>query len=287
VSLAPHVLVPEPLADLAPGTIVTLPDTTMHHLRRSLRRIDGSALSLTDGEGARAPAELTPAGARLTAAASVQHRRAPQFVLAQSLAKGRRADEAVRMACELGVDRIVPVIADRTQGRPDERAASAVVARWSAVAVAALEQSRRTHLTEVAACHTSAQLAELTSDVRLVAVPGALALPDVFRRSMPPQASGGRAPSGSTTGSTRGDVWVAVGPEGGFSDSEIDLLVGSGWLAVGLGASVLRTEHAGPIAIAVLAALSGHWREPIDEFVEESTDEVDHEPDRGRQAKDR
>lgn len=253
MSTAPHVLVPGPIAHGAPGAVVELPGATMHHLRRSLRRTDGSALSLTDGDGWRAWAELTPDGARLVAASTLEPQRAPQLVLAQSLAKGRRADEAVRMVCELGVDRIVPVVADRTQGRPDARAATAVVERWRAIAVAALEQSRRVHRTEVSRCQSSAELAASPSDVphqsagpvvRLLAVPGAPPLPDVAEGAAVAAAA---------------EVWVAVGPEGGWSDSEIDVLSASGWLSVGLGGSVLRTEHAGPAAVAVLAALSGRW----------------------------
>ena len=261
MSLAPHVLVPEPLAGLVAGTHVALPERTSHHLRRALRRDDGSELSLTDGQGARAAAELTSGGARLRADASVEARCVPQLVLAQSLAKGRRADDAVRMACELGVDRIVPVVADRTQGRPDERAATAVVERWRAVAVAALEQSRGAHLTDITSCRTTADLADLAGltspegsgpGVRLVAVPGAPALPDVLQHHLDAEQPDGSAGVG--------EVWVAVGPEGGWSDQEVELLIGSGWSAVGLGASVLRTEHAGPVAIAVVAALAGRWR---------------------------
>ncbi len=249
MSLAPHVLVPGPIAGLASGTLVALPAGTVHHLRRSLRRSDGTAVTLTDGEGARASAELTPDGARLDAAPSVEPRRAPQLVLAQSLAKGRRADDAVRMACELGVERIIPVVARRTQGRPDDRAAAAVIDRWRAVAVAALEQSRGVHLTDITACRTTEQLAGLTSDVRLVAVPGARALPEVLERSTPGER-------------TVGEVCVAIGPEGGWSEGEVTSLLGSGWLPVGLGPNVLRTEHAGPLAVAVLAALCGRWRGP-------------------------
>ena len=252
MSLAPHVLVPGPIAGLDAGALVALPAAAVHHLRRSLRRGEGSALTLTDGAGAWASAQLAPDGARLDAAPSMEPQRAPRLVLAQSLAKGRRADDAVRLACERGVDRIVPVVAQRTQGRPDDRAAAAVVDRWRAVAVAALEQSRGVHLPDITACRTSEQLAGLASDVRLIAVPGAPGLPEVLEHHAPDD----HAP---------GEVCVAIGPEGGWSDEEATLLVGAGWLPVGLGPSVLRTEHAGPIAIAVLAALCGHWRGPAED----------------------
>ena len=256
MSIVPHVLVAGPLSGREVGDVVPLPERTVHHLRRALRRVDGTPLSITDGAGAQVGAELVAESARLMAAPEIIPAPAPRIVLAQALAKGRRTDDAVRMACELGVDRIVPVIADRTQGRPGERS-GAVVERWQAIAIAALEQSRGVHLADVAASRTSRELAgeageggETARTARLVALPGAAALPEVLNALA------------SATGTSVRDleeVQVAVGPEGGWSAAEVDLLVGGGWSAVGLGPTVLRTEHAGPIAIAVLAALSGRW----------------------------
>lgn len=256
MSVEPHVLVPGPLSGESAGAVVPLAATTAHHLRRVLRRADGSALTITDGIGASAPAELVADGARLVAAPRTSPRILPRLVLAQSLAKGRRADDAVRTACELGVDRIVPVIAERTQGRPDERAAAVVVERWQALAVSALEQSRGVHLAQVASTRTTAELASGTDGadtstparmVRIMTVPGAEPLPDVLGRALAPHVP-------------VGELWVAVGPEGGWSASEIDVLIGSGWSAAGLGPTVLRTEHAGPVAVAVVAALAGRWQ---------------------------
>jgi 16S rRNA (uracil1498-N3)-methyltransferase len=249
VSLAPHLVVGRSLTDLVSGTLVPLPDAVVRHLRRALRLADGTALSLTDGDGAHASAELVGDAARLMTDTVVIERDRPTIVLAQSLAKGRRAEDAVRTACELGVDRIVPVVAERTQGRPDAGAAAAVTGRWRAIATAALEQSRGVHLPEVMTCASPADLAAASTPsagtTRLVAVPGAPALPDVL----------GTLPAGSMAD----EVWVAVGPEGGWSTGEVDVLVAAGWLPVGLGATVLRTEHAGPIAVAAVAALSGRW----------------------------
>jgi 16S rRNA (uracil1498-N3)-methyltransferase len=255
VSLTPHVIVTESLVGATVGSVVGLSDVTVHHLRRALRRTDGSPLSVTDGTGGHASAELVTHGAALTSAPTSVAPPVPRLVLAQSLAKGRRADDAVRMACELGVDRIVPVVADRTQGRPDDRSSAAVVERWRALAVAALEQSRGTHLTQVCEVRSTAELAvdAVASDrcVRLAAVPGAPALPEVYGQALRGGQSGGAD-----------EVLIAVGPEGGWSSAEVERLVAAGWLAVGLGPTVLRTEHAGPVAIAVIAALAGRWRAP-------------------------
>jgi 16S rRNA (uracil1498-N3)-methyltransferase len=251
VSLAPHVLVLEPLAGSVAGTRVVLDAARTHHLRRVLRLADGAALSLTDGAGASADARLVGGGAQLITHALVARRVGTRLVLAQALSKGRRAEDAVRTACELGVDRLVPVVAERTQGRPDARAAVAVVERWRAVASAALEQSRGVRLAEVVDPVETRVLAAAPAaadGVRLVAVPGAAPLPDVLRGAL----------SGSADAPV-GEVVVAIGPEGGWSPEEVGGFVTAGWHTVGLGPTVLRTEHAGPAAVAVIAAMTGRW----------------------------
>jgi len=55
------------------------------------------------------------------------------------------------------------------------------------------------------------------------------------------------------------DIVLVVGPEGGVSPAEVDLLVAAGASAVRLGSTVLRTSTAGPAAIAVLNAKLGRW----------------------------
>jgi 16S rRNA (uracil1498-N3)-methyltransferase len=248
VSLAPHVLVAASLEGIAPGATVTVDPATLHHLRRVLRLRDDAPLSLTDGSGRLASGELVPEGARVTSSVREVAASPPMLVLVQALSKGRRAEDAVRVACELGVDLIVPVIAERTQGRPDQRAAAALAERWRAVAGAALEQSRGSHLTEVVSpVDGLAAVPEVmpgSRTLRLLAVPGASPLPDVLD-------GGATAPD---------VVIIAVGPEGGWSPVEVEGAAASGWSPVGLGATVLRTEHAGPVAVAVAAAMLGRWR---------------------------
>lgn len=258
MSPVPHVLVAAPLED-APR----LTEASAHHLRRVLRLEVGSALSVTDGQGRVATARLTADGVALTSPVDATAAARPELVLVQALAKGRRLDDAVRAACELGVDRIVPVIAERTQGRPSSEERTALVERWRALARSALEQSRSTWLTQVDEVRTVAELAGPATpqpraddvdrpELRLLAVPHATALSDVLP-DRPPDGPGERS------GAAR--VSVAVGPEGGWSDAEVALLSAAGWVTVGLGRSVLRTEHAGLVALAAVAALSGRWRD--------------------------
>jgi 16S rRNA (uracil1498-N3)-methyltransferase len=243
VSLDPHVLVSTPL-DPDQGRL-EFADATMHHLRRVLRLEDGATLSVTDGAGRRATASLTTTGAQLTSEVEVSAQRRPELVLVQALAKGRRLDDAVRSVCELGVDRIVPVIAERTQGRPGHDERAALRARWRALALSALEQSRSDRLVridEVCMFGDAIDRGDLAGQ-RLIAVPGAHALPDVL---------------GGLDAHER--VSVAIGPEGGWTPSEVALARGAGWVEAGLGPSVLRAEHAGLVALSVMAAGTGRWR---------------------------
>ena len=256
MSIAPHVLVTEPLAGRVAGAVVALAEDRVHHLRRVLRLAEGDALSLTDGAGASADAQLVGDGARLSADAVVAPTSGMRLVLAQALSKGRRAEDAVRTACELGVDRLVPVVAERTQGRPDARGSEAVVERWRAVAAAALEQSRGVRLAAVDEPIATRALATRPAEVgavRLVAVPGAAPLPDVLRDTL------AHVLSDVLRDALAGEVVVAIGPEGGWSPQEVDAFVAAGWHPIGLGPTVLRTEHAGPAAVAVIAAAAGRW----------------------------
>jgi 16S rRNA (uracil1498-N3)-methyltransferase len=241
VSPVPHVHVAGPLAGESP---IALPAATLHHLQRVLRLVDGAALSLTDGAGGSASAILQGAGATLTSEVRTSGPRRPELVLVQALAKGARLDDAVRAVCELGVDRLVPVVAGRTQGRPDGDARAATRVRWQALALSALEQSRSSWLAHVEEVRTVDELAGRSdlAGLQLIAVPGATALPDVIALE---QAS---------------RVSVAIGPEGGWTSEEVARLSDDGWLPVGLGPSVLRSEHAGLVALSAVAAATGRWR---------------------------
>jgi 16S rRNA (uracil1498-N3)-methyltransferase len=255
VTSGPHVLVAEPLSGIDSGDLVAVADATIRHLRRVLRLADGAALSITDGAGRMAEAVLEAEGARLRSAVTRIAAPAPRLVLAQALSKGRRAEDAVRVACELGVDLLVPVVAERTQGRLDARASETLVTRWRAVAAAALEQSRGAWLAGVTApvsgpvavpSAVPSAAPSAGSSLRLIAAPGAPALPEVLRAA-DLEAAGPQ------------EIVVAIGPEGGWSAQEVASASADGWVPVGLGPTVLRTEHAGPAAVAVIAALAGRW----------------------------
>jgi 16S rRNA (uracil1498-N3)-methyltransferase len=251
VSLRPFVLLGAPLADMAVGAVVGLSDEDRHHLRTVLRLRAGAEVELADGRGTRAEGVVDADGVRITSV-PVHHVPArPRLALAQALPKGRRFDEVLRQATELGVDLVVPVAASRSiaELRDDVRLRRARE-RWTAVARAACEQARRS------------RVPELHDPVTPASLPGVLAAwdPDVVVHVAHPGGSSLRATSWSGTPAPRpAALAVAIGPEGGWTEEEIAGLVAAGARVVGLGSSVLRTEHAGAAALAALSALSGRW----------------------------
>jgi 16S rRNA (uracil1498-N3)-methyltransferase len=242
VSLAPYVHVAEPLTGGEVGSIVPLGPDDEHHLRRVLRPRTGAEVVLADGRGHVAGGRLTSDGVALTATPVTTARPTPRLTVVQALPKARRFDEVVRQVTELGADRIVPVMAERSVARVEGDRATKAVERWRAVARAAAEQARRAWLPEVTTVTRLGALASaLAGSVTLVAHPsGARPLPELV-------------PSGAVA------LAVAIGPEGGWSDDEVAALVTAGATTATLGPTVLRTEHAAAAALAVLAATTGRW----------------------------
>jgi 16S rRNA (uracil1498-N3)-methyltransferase len=246
VSLRPYVHLEVALAAASRGSLLPLSERDRHHLARVLRLSDGAAVEVADGAGGSAPAVLAGDGLRLEGDPVHVAAPTPHLTLAQALPKARKLDEVIRVATELGVDRVVPVAAARSIVRLDGDRAAKAGARWRAVARAAAEQSRRPRVPEVHAVVATAELPTIagrsSQAALVVAHPDGPPLPDVV--------AGWRS---------RHRVTVAVGPEGGFADEEVRCLLDAGATLAGLGPTILRTEHAGAAALAVVAALLGRW----------------------------
>jgi 16S rRNA (uracil1498-N3)-methyltransferase len=253
MSLTPFLRLDEvPALDAA---TVTLDAATRHHLRRVLRLTEGADVLVTDGRGSIVPARLAGDGVVATGAVVAQPDQRPQLVLAQSVPKGRRFDDVVRTSVELGVDRIVPLVTERTVVRLDGAERERARARWQAVADAAAAQARRAWWPRVDEVLDPVTLIDRSRAsegrcVVVVAEPGAPSPTQVLR-------------GGGAALATADRVVVAIGPEGGWSPSERERFARDAAIEVGLGASVLRTEHAGVAAIAALSAVLGRWDAPV------------------------
>ena len=157
------------------------------------------------------------------------------LTLATAVPKGERFDWLVEKATELGVARLVPVLAERSV--VDPRAAK--LDRLRRAIVESSKQCRRNRLMDLDAADAWASLVGSGSTARP---------PD-----RPSWRAGDRRPGLRLDGQA---VILAIGPEGGFTSSEVDHAIGEGWRVVGLGATLLRVETAALAASAILLALA-------------------------------
>jgi 16S rRNA (uracil1498-N3)-methyltransferase len=171
----------------------------------------------------------------------------PRLVLVQALAKGDRDELAIQAATELGVSAIVPWQAERSVSRWSGPKVAKGVERWSTIVREAAKQSIRPWVPvvddPVDAKALIARAADGEAPTRiLVLEPTA-----TERLSSVDLASGA------------GTILLVVGPEGGISARELELLTEAGAQLVRLGDEVLRTSTAGPAALAVANVALGRW----------------------------
>lgn len=199
-----------------------LRDDDRRHLERSLRLRPGAGLTLADGLGSWRPARFGPT-VEVDGPIVRTAEPAVELVIGFAPVKGDRSELIVQKLTELGVDVIVPLVTERSVVRWDDDRADRQRARQERIAREAAMQSRNPRLPRLERPHHLAAFLEAWPEA-------VLADPD------------GR--DGPTTLTERSAV--AIGPEGGFSPSELD-----GWPTVRLPGRILRTETAA-IAAAVL-----------------------------------
>jgi 16S rRNA (uracil1498-N3)-methyltransferase len=234
-------------AVLAEGLLLELPPAAGVHLAKVLRMRSGDELVVFSGDGLEYPASVESVrGNRVAVAigkARALDRESPLAVtLVQCMARADRMDVIVQKATELGVARIIPVQSRRGVVRLDAAQAESKGAHWRAIVVSACEQCGRNRLPAVEAPRRLLDyLGTLPAgDGRLLLEPGG-----ETRRA---------APIG-------GEVTVAIGPEGGLDEEEIEAFRLAGFQTMSLGPRVLRTETA---AIAALACLQGRYGDLAD-----------------------
>lgn len=225
-SAAAHVFVPAEM--LGGDGLFTLPDDDRHHLGRVLRLRDGEVVSVSDGGGGWRLTVVQRSGDDLllepTTAVVRDGPAARPLTIATAMPKGDRLDWLVQKTTELGVDRLQLIDCEHSvvRWKPDRVAKQ--LTRLQRISDEASRQSRRTRLATVLAPVPAADVLPLSA----VAEPGGREL-------------------------TSTDRHVAIGPEGGWSASELVMARES----ITLGENVLRTETAA-VALAALCVVRHH-----------------------------
>ncbi len=236
------------IADEVTGNTAALVGEHAAHLARVLRAEVGQEFDIATGEEVRRGTITTIAYDRIEfALGAKQHLTlksgAPKITLALAIFKFDRMDWAIEKCTEIGVARIIPVIARRT----DAHLASAAVKRrerWQRIVRQASEQARRSAPPEIAA---PVKLKDLEGDGVLVAD----TLRVVLAESLAGSEEDTRLGAILQSHSFGDEVTLAVGPEGGWADGELSWFYEAGWIAASLGDTILRAETAAIVATAL------------------------------------
>lgn len=203
-----------------------------HYLLKVLRLRAGGSFFVTDGRGKEASAVLNNDGT-YTAGAPVQPGREPgiDVRLFAAITKGDRFEFVIEKAVELGVTTIVPLISERTVVGVTSLGK---LQRWEKIAVAAMLQC--------GGCLKPV----IANPVELKALPR----PEAEGKALFLHEKSSSETTTSLSRSGKTSLWLVSGPEGGFSQTEVDTLLKSGWKAVWLGPRLFRADTAPIVALA-------------------------------------
>ncbi len=217
------------------------------HLIRVLRAQPGMEFDVVAGGRVwhSVIAAINADSVRFTLIAEVMADPALPVTLLLSVFKFDRMEWAIEKATELGAERVVPVIARRSE-KHLAQAAERRVERWRRLALEASKQARRSDVMRVDdASPLKAALEDDVQAVRLVLAEQERSTTLRHALSEALSAAGDECPA----------IRMAIGPEGGWSPEEEALFDAANWKPVSLGPRILRAETAAVTAMAVVAAL--------------------------------
>lgn len=230
--------------DYQVGETLELGSDAGQHVGVVLRMREGDTLTLFSGDNREFEAVITSVRKnRVSVSLLASHdvnRESPRAIhLVQAISKGDRMETVVQKAVELGVASITPIITARCAVKLDAERMQKKCAQWQAIAIAACEQSGRNTVPIVQPIFSLADYLKTQQPALKF-----ILYPDAGKHWRDYEF-------------TSTDMSLLIGPEGGLSPEEINLLVSHDFRPLSLGPRILRTETAAIVALGVLQAVCG------------------------------
>jgi len=227
------------IADEVSGNRAALTGEHAEHLVRVLRAQVGQEFDIASGATVRSGRIVSVHQDRVEfeLGEEIPATPATNIVLVLSVFKFDRMEWAIEKCTELGIARIVPLLARRTDAHLATAAAKRVE-RWRKIVLHAAEQSRRTAPPEIGPPLKLKQALGLTADTRIVLAETEL---ETSLRDAIPASSR--------------ELLLAIGPEGGWTEEEMQEFQAAGWTSASLGRTILRAETAAIAATAVATSI--------------------------------
>ncbi|HHW47176.1 MAG TPA: 16S rRNA (uracil(1498)-N(3))-methyltransferase [Clostridiaceae bacterium] len=227
------------------GGKISITGEDVNHIRNVLRLERGDNLTLCDGKRKDYTVEIESfeTGRILTNIVNVEENRSEppvEAILFQGIPKSDKMDLIIQKSVELGIGKIYPVVTERTVVKlGTQKDIENKLKRWQRISLEAAKQCGRGIIPEVKNPVSFKEALALASSSQLGLLPYEKETAKSLKQYL-------------RTGNVINSVSIMIGPEGGFSDKEIEWAAIEGLNMVTLGPRILRTETAG---IAVLSIL--------------------------------
>ncbi len=229
--------------------VITGPD--VNHIKNVLRMKPGERILLSDGKGTNCLCELTEIGvsevkARILPEEVSDTELPVEVTLYQGLPKADKMEFIIQKCVELGVTRIVPVEMARCVMKLDKKKEEVKRKRWHGISESAAKQSKRMIVPEISSVMKYKDAIKEAAALDLSLVP--------YEDAESLEGAGGMERTRTLIKALRPGQKCAVfiGPEGGFSDQEIEEAQEAGFHMVTLGKRILRTETAGLFILSAI-----------------------------------
>lgn len=166
----------------------------------------------------------------------------PNIHLMQGIPKSWKMDEIIEKATEMGVASIIPIYTSRSVPKYSKEEESHKMQRWEKIAISASKQSRRNTVPSI---HTICELKEILAELDL-RDEGKVFFWELETKQNLYQYLKYNIVK---------DFFILIGPEGGISYEEAEMAIQTKFQSCSLGASILRTETAGPFAVGLMRYL--------------------------------
>jgi len=228
------------IADEVSGDRAALVGEHADHLVRVLRARVGQDFDIATGQAVRRGQITSVSEGRVEfdLGEEISAANLTAITLLLAIFKFDRMEWAIEKCTELGVSRIVPVIAHRTDAHL-AAASTRRTERWRRIATQAAEQSRRSAPPEIAPP---------------IKLPDALKIPEGLRIVLAESEQQTLLRDVLKPSAARAGITLAIGPEGGWTEDELQSFQKAGWISASLGTTILRAETAAIAATAVVSS---------------------------------
>ncbi|MBL1141964.1 MAG: 16S rRNA (uracil(1498)-N(3))-methyltransferase [Proteobacteria bacterium] len=222
---------------LSAGESVSIPRDKVHHLTHVLRMHVGDAVKLFNDSGNEFDATIIAltkknAEVEIKELHQVDNESSLKITLCLAVARGQQMDYSIQKAVELGVNSVIPVMSEFSNVKLRDDRLNNKMMHWQNIIISATEQCGRNRLAQLQLpVSFSKCLVMDKTKTRLILQPGC-------QQSMPAITP------------INNQLTLIIGPEGGFSETEVDEAIEAGAMPVSLGPRILRAET------AVVSALS-------------------------------